>query len=72
MPVIVQPAFCIEVLPLKTQWLRHRFNERYRQIAVGAVRRTSGNLSFAIEQFLRGAQMVIQVVVNLRLISLTQ
>ncbi|MFV8904511.1 hypothetical protein ABQ333_04560 [Serratia fonticola] len=43
----MQPAFRIEVLPLKTQWLRYRFYERYRQIAVGAVRHTPGNLSFA-------------------------
>ncbi|MEX2940820.1 hypothetical protein [Serratia fonticola] len=49
----MQPAFSIEVLPLKTQRLRHRFNERYRQIAVGAVRRAPSNLFFAVDQFLR-------------------
>ena len=58
MPDIVQPAFRVEVQPLKSNGLRHRLNERYHQITV--------------DQFLRGAQMVIQVVVNLRLASFAQ
>jgi hypothetical protein len=49
----VQLAFYIMELPIQNTRLWKGLNERYRQIAVGAVHRAPSNLSFAVDQFLR-------------------
>ena len=64
MAVVVQPAFRIEILPLKPQWIVDFAYVEPGDLAVGAVVGGPDDVAFGAGQFLRGAEVVELVVVG--------
>ena len=65
MAVVVQPAFRIEILPLKPQWVVDFAYVEPGDLAVGAVVGGPDDFALGAGQFLRGAEVVELVVVGL-------
>ena len=66
MAVVVQPAFLIEVLTLKTQWVVDCSDVESGDFAIGSVVGGPDDFALGIGEFLGCAEVVELVVVGLR------